>query len=137
MPPVQPTLIAINAVIAERADDFEDWLRIVVVPAVREHRPELQGRWEALRATGQENGTVTFVFIFHGGDASQWNLEALPNQALGVEGAQRVMTDMSGMMKRSSTTGPSLPSSCEAWAPPSRPGHVFPAAGNPPASWSA
>jgi hypothetical protein len=44
-----PTLVAINQVIAERADDFEDWLRTIVVPAVREHRPELEGRWEVLR----------------------------------------------------------------------------------------
>jgi hypothetical protein len=43
-----PTLIAINPVIAERADAFEDWLRTTVVPAVRKHRPELQGRWEVL-----------------------------------------------------------------------------------------
>ena len=100
MPSVQPTLIAINAVIAERADDFEDWLRTIVVPAARKHRPELQGRWEVLRATGQEDGTVTFVFIFRGGDASEWSLEALLTQALGAEGAQRAMADMSGMMKR-------------------------------------
>jgi prophage antirepressor-like protein len=100
MPSVQPTLIAINAVIAERADDFEDWLRTIVVPAVRKHRPELQGRWEVLRATEQEDGTATFVFIFHGGDASEWSLEALLTQALGAEGSQRAMADMTGMMKR-------------------------------------
>lgn len=100
MTPLQPTLIAINPVIAERADDFEDWLRTVVVPAVREHRPEQQGRWEVLRATEQEDGTVIFAFIFRGGDASEWSLEPLLNQALGAEGAQRAMANMSGMMKR-------------------------------------
>jgi hypothetical protein len=100
MTPLQPTLIAINPVIAERADDFEGWLRTVVVPAVREHRPEQQGRWEVLRATEQEDGTVIFAFIFRGGDASEWRLEPLLNQALGAEGAQRAMANMSGMMKR-------------------------------------
>ncbi len=100
MPSLQPTLIAINPVIAERADDFEDWLRTIVVPAVREHRPGQEGRWEVLRATEQEDGTVTFVFIFHGGDAAEWSLEPLLDQALGAEGAQRAMTNMSGMMKR-------------------------------------
>lgn len=100
MTPLQPTLIAINPVIAGRADDFEDWLRTVVVPAVREHRPELQGRWEVLRAADQEDGTVIFAFIFHGGNAAEWPLEPLLNQALGAEGAQRAMATMSGMMKR-------------------------------------
>jgi hypothetical protein len=100
MAPLQPTLIAINPVIAEHADDFEDWLRTVVVPAVREHRPELQERWEVLRATEQEDGTVTFAFIFRGGDASEWELEPLLHQALGAEGAQRAMANMSGMMQR-------------------------------------
>lgn len=72
--------------IAERADDFEDWLRTTVVPAVRKHRPELQGRWEVLRAAEEEDGTVIFTFILRGGDASDWNLEPLLDQALGAEG---------------------------------------------------
>jgi hypothetical protein len=100
MQSLQQTLIAINPVAAERADDFEDWLRTIVVPAVSEHRPEQEGRWEVLRATEQEDGTVIFAFIFRGGDSSEWNLEPLLNQALGEEGAQRAMAVMSGMMKR-------------------------------------
>jgi hypothetical protein len=100
MQTLQPTLVAINPVIAERADDFENWLRTIVVPAVREHRPELEGRWEVLRATDEEDGTVIFTFIFRGGDASDWSLEPLLDQALGEEGAQRAMANMSGMMRR-------------------------------------
>jgi hypothetical protein len=95
-----PTLIAINPVLAERADDFEEWLRTIVVPAVREYRPELEGRWEVLRATGEEGGTVIFTFILRGGDASDWYLEPLLDQALGGEDAQRAMASMNGMMKR-------------------------------------
>jgi len=100
MPTMQPTLVAINPVIADRADDFEDWLRTIVVPAMREHRPELEGRWEVLRATGEEDGTMIFTFIFHGGDPSEWHLEPLLGRALGAEGAQRAMADLSAMMKR-------------------------------------
>lgn len=100
MPALQPTLIAINPVIAGRADDFSNWLRSVVVPAVREHRPEQDGRWEVLRASEEEDGTVIFAFIFHGGDASDWSLMPLLEQALGAEGAQRAMADMSRMMQR-------------------------------------
>jgi hypothetical protein len=99
MPPLQPTMIAINPVIAERADDFEDWLRTVVVPASREHRPEQEGRWELLRGAGQQDGTVIFAFIFRGGDASEWNLEPLLEQALGAAGAQRALADYTAMMK--------------------------------------
>jgi hypothetical protein len=101
MPTTQPTLVAINPVIAERVDDFEDWLRTIVVPAVREYRPELEGLWEVLRATNEAGrGTVIFKFIFRGGDPSDWYLEPSLDRALGAEGAQRAMADMSGMMKR-------------------------------------
>lgn len=100
MASLQPTLTAINPVIAERVDDFEDWLRTIVVPAVKEHRPDLEGRWEVLRAAGQEDGTVIFVFIFRGGDAAEWSLEPLLEQALGSEGARRAMGDLGGMMQR-------------------------------------
>jgi hypothetical protein len=53
-----------------------------------------------LRATEEEDGTVIFTFIFRGGEPSDWHLESLLDQALGAEGAQRAMADMSGMMKR-------------------------------------
>ena len=100
MAPLQPTLIAINPVIAERADDFEDWLRTIVVPAAKEHRPELAGRWEVLRAAEQDDGTVIFVFIFRGGDAAEWSLGSLLDQALGAEGAERALAHLGGMMQR-------------------------------------
>jgi hypothetical protein len=93
-------MIAVTSVLAERADDFEDWFRTIAVPAVREHRPEQQGRWELLRAAEQEDDTVTFVFVFHGGDFSEWQLEPILNQALGEEGGQRAMADLIAMMKR-------------------------------------
>jgi hypothetical protein len=76
-------------------------LRTIVVPAVREYRPELEGLWEVLRATNEAGrGTVIFTFIFRGGDPSDWYLEPSLDRALGAEGAQRAMADMSGMMKR-------------------------------------
>jgi hypothetical protein len=45
------TLIAINAVLADRVDEFEEWLRSVVVPATRSQRPDLDAGWRVLRAT--------------------------------------------------------------------------------------
>jgi hypothetical protein len=100
MPTLQPTVIAIYPVIAERADDFEDFVRAVVVPAQREHSPEQNGRYEVLRTTEEEDGTVIFALIFRGGDPSDWLLMPLLEQALGAEGAQRALANLSGMMKR-------------------------------------
>jgi len=94
-----PKLIAISPVIAERADDFEDWLRTIVVPAQKEHRPEQDGRWEVLRATDAEEGVVVFTFIFDGGGPTEWELEPLLVQALGAEGARSAMSDLIAMMK--------------------------------------
>jgi hypothetical protein len=96
---VMPTLLAISPVIAARADEFEDWLRTVVVPAQREHRPEQDGRWEVLRATDAEDGVVVFTFIFDGGGPSEWELEPLLVRALGADGAQLAMAGLSAMMK--------------------------------------
>jgi len=101
---LQPTLIAINPVLADHADGFEDWLRTIAVPASRKYRPDQEGRWEILRAAEQEDGTVVFAFIFRGGDPAEWNLEELLDQALGREGAQRALADLHRMLKREQTS---------------------------------
>jgi hypothetical protein len=82
-----PTLIAVNPVLAERADDFEEWLRTVVVPAVRAHRPEMEGRWQVLRSGVVDDGVVPFVFLFAGGDPAEWDLQPLLEKAHGTDGA--------------------------------------------------
>lgn len=99
MGPLQPTIIAFTPVNAERADDFEDWIRTVVVPADRKYASPVEGRsWELLRATEDQDGTVTFAFIFRGGDIPDWDLGPLLEKALGAEGAQGALTNLSGMM---------------------------------------
>ena len=99
MPKPKPSMIAINPVMADRADDFEDWLRTVLVPATRDHRPELLDRWEVLRAAKEEDGQVIFTFLFYGGEAAEWQMEPILAQALGAEGARRAMENMLAMMK--------------------------------------
>ena len=99
MPKPRLSMIAINPVIADRAGDFEDWLRTVLAPATRDHRPELLDRWEVLRATKPEDGLVIFTFLFYGGEAAEWQMEPILAQALGPEGARRALEDMSAMMK--------------------------------------
>jgi hypothetical protein len=48
MPEPALSMIAINPVLADRAGDFEDWLRAVLVPATRYHHPELLKRAPAV-----------------------------------------------------------------------------------------
>lgn len=95
----QLSMIAINPVIADRAADFEDWMRTVLVPAVRGHRPELLDRWEVLRAATEENGLVVFTFLFYGGQAAEWEMEPILASAVGAEDARRALEDMGKMMK--------------------------------------
>ena len=97
MPPL--SMIAINPVLADRAGDFEDWLRTVLVPATRDHRPELLDRWQVLRAAKEEDGQVIFTFLFYGGEPAEWQMEPILAQALGAEGAQRALENMLAMMK--------------------------------------
>ena len=99
MPKPQLSMIAINPVIADRAGDFEDWLRTVLVPATRDHRPELLDRWEVLRAAKEEDGPVIFTFLFYGGEAAEWQMEPILARALGAEGARRALENLSAMMK--------------------------------------
>ena len=99
MPSPDRTCIALNPVRAERADDFEAWLRSVVVPAARDHQPELQGRWRVLRGAEVEDGVVVFAFLFDGGTDEDWELRPLLEKALGPEGADRALTEMDEMLR--------------------------------------
>jgi hypothetical protein len=105
----QTTLLAITPVLEERADDFEQWLRSVVHPAVREHQPELADSYTVLRATEAEDGAVAFTFLFHGGDPSNWELQPLLERALGAEGATRALSEMDGMLQREQYGWPVAP----------------------------
>ena len=98
MPSPDRTCIALNPVRAERADDFEAWLRSVVVPAARDHQPELEGRWRVLRGAEVEDGVVVFAFLFDGGTDDDWDLGLLLEKALGAEGAHRALADLHGML---------------------------------------
>jgi hypothetical protein len=95
----EPTMIAINSVVAERADEFEEWLRSVVVPACNERRPETRGLWRVLRATEADNGVVVFAFVFQGGVPDDWELEPILVEALGQDGADDALAAFAGMLK--------------------------------------
>jgi hypothetical protein len=93
------TLIAINAVRADRVDEFEEWLGTVVLPAVRSQRPDLDGRWRVLRATDADEGTVVFAFVCEGGAPEDWDLRPYLEKALGPAEADRALERFDGMLR--------------------------------------
>ena len=95
----EPTLIAINPVVADRADEFEEWLRSVFVPVSNERRPEQRGRWRVLRATEVDDGVVVFAFVCEGEDADHWDMEPMLVEALGQDGADHALARFAGMLK--------------------------------------
>src|SRR3954463_11515469 len=99
MPETPPTLIAINAVLADRVGDFEEWLRSVVVPAIRNQRPDLDGRWRVLRATEADDDAVGFAFVCEGGTPEDWDLRPYLEKALGSAEADRALERFDGMLR--------------------------------------
>ncbi len=99
MPGSAPTLIAINAVLADRVGEFEEWLRSVVVPAIRTQRPDLDGRWRVLRATDDDDGTVVFAFVCEGGSPEDWDLRPYLEKALGATDADRALERFASMLR--------------------------------------
>ena len=99
MPGPPQTLIAINAVLAERVDEFEEWLRSVVLPAIRSQRPDLDGRWRVLRATEADEDTVVFAFVCEGGDPEDWDLRPYLEKALGSAEADRALDRFDDMLQ--------------------------------------
>jgi hypothetical protein len=88
------TLIALNPVRADRADEFETFLRSVVVPATHAQRPDLDGQWRVLRADEPDDeGIVLFAFVCEGGVPGDWELRPILEKQLGTQGADRAMKE--------------------------------------------
>lgn len=96
----EQTLIVLNHVPADRAQEFEDWVGSVVVPAMRDHQPHLEGRWRVLRATEADDGVVVFAFVCEGGAPDDWELQPVLEKALGPEGADRALEQFAGLLGR-------------------------------------
>lgn len=94
------SLIAINQVIADRAQDFETFFTIVVQPAVAQYRPHLKDRAAFYRAAQVEDGVVTYVFLFRGGSLQEWSIEEILAEAMGKVAAAREMEGLSQMMAK-------------------------------------
>ncbi len=86
--------LGLNPVRSDRAHDFERFLVETVVPAVRAQRPDLDGRWRVMRATGPADDVVTYVFLLEGGTLEEdWELGVLLPAHYGEEEADRLIKD--------------------------------------------
>lgn len=87
-----PRLLSLTPVKAGREDEFEAFLRDVIVPATQQHRPHLVGQWQTFRPEDDlhGDGTRAYVFAFYG-DAplDDWDVDTLLTAALGEEEGQR------------------------------------------------
>jgi hypothetical protein len=81
--------ILLTPVHADKADEFEEWVRTTLEPGVRKARPALDGRWQTLRAAEASDGVVFFTFILEGGDSSEWEIDPLLREANGDDAAAR------------------------------------------------
>lgn len=86
--------LGLNPVRADRAGDFERFLREVVVPAVRAQRPDLDGRWRVMRSSGPSDDVVTYAFMLEGGSlAEDWELGILLPTHYGQAEADRLINE--------------------------------------------
>ncbi|MGZ4426897.1 MAG: hypothetical protein ACXVXC_10915 [Nocardioidaceae bacterium] len=91
------SLLAVNRVPAAKAHDFEEFLRMRLLPATRKARPELTTRWCAYSA-GTEDGIAVYVFAFEGGTPEDWHLEPILKDALGADEAGRILAEMDELL---------------------------------------
>ena len=96
------SLLAVNRVRADRAHEFEEFLRMRLLPATRKAQPELTSRWRAYSA-GTEDGIAVYVFAFEGGRPEDWQLEPVLKEALGEAEAGRILAEMDELLVEEQT----------------------------------
>lgn len=78
-----PRHIYLTPVRAEKADEFEEWVRSTLAPAEAQAHPERSGSSETLRGAEAHDGVVYFAHILTGGDANDWRIDDVLREALG------------------------------------------------------
>lgn len=91
----EQTHLFLNPVKADRAEEFEAFLREVAQPVTLALRPELAGKWRLLKPAAPEAGdasVVTYGLLFEGGSLEDdWDLYKLLAEHHGAEEAERLM----------------------------------------------
>ena len=86
------THIYLNPIRTDRVAAFEEFL-VKVQEAVAAQRPDLEGRWQVLKAT-EAGDVTTYAFIFDGGDlAADWELGTLMPAHYGADEASRLLSE--------------------------------------------
>ena len=101
-----PRYVLATSVKAGRDDDFETFMRDVVVPAEVQARPHLAGMWQLMRpAADQPEGcTRAWLMFFQGPSAlDDWNLEPLFDEAYGVDASREHMQYFEDMVEGEQT----------------------------------
>lgn len=93
--------LAVNRVKAGREQEYEAFVREVIVPVTERLQPHLAGNWQALRpAQDQTEGAISaYGFAFYG-DASleDWDLERMWAEADGDEEASKRMRQFTDLI---------------------------------------
>lgn len=85
-----PRYVVATFVKAGRDDDFERFMREVVVPAEARVRPHQLGMWHLLRPADDqpEGASRAWLMTFHGpSPLDDWDLQALFEEAYGADAA--------------------------------------------------
>jgi hypothetical protein len=94
----ETTHVYLTPITAARADDFDTFLRDVVAPAVEARRPQVAGRWRALKPDKRDGDCLTYVFLFDGGDLdADWDLVPVFEEHYGADEAARLFEQWGGM----------------------------------------
>ncbi len=96
-----PRYVVATYVKAGRDDDFERFMRDVVVPAEVRARPHQVGMWHLMRpATDQPEGcTRAWIMTFYGPSTlDDWSLEPLFTEAYGVDASREHLQNFEDMV---------------------------------------
>lgn len=94
-------IVALTMVKADRAQEFEDWVRSVVVPAVSK-QPSFAGRWRLVRA-GSGHDPVPYAFQFDGSDIDEFDSAPALVAELGEQQAQAEIARFETMLAEEQT----------------------------------
>lgn len=94
-------IVALTMVKADRAREFEDWVRSVVVPAVSK-QPRFAGHWRLVRA-GEGQDPVPYAFQFDGSDLDGFDSAPALIAELGEEQAQVEFARFESMLAEEQT----------------------------------
>ena len=87
-----PRLLSVTPVKPGREQEFENFIRDVIVPAARENRPHLMGQWQTLRPESDlhGDGTRAYAFLFYGdAPVEDWDVDTLLTTAFGEDEGER------------------------------------------------